>query len=567
MSRELPPDDARQILSRIRKLRRRHGRVALTTGVAMMLTALSAWLVSETLTDFLSNLPWTVRLLFFVAGIGAAAGLLTWFGLRPWRKRPGDEAVALMIERALPVFRSRFIATVQLARAQDTEASPSLVKALVAETTALAATSDFSSVIDRRQSRRWLKLAFCALLVAGGLAWLGGPKTWPLVRRALLFRNPVPRKTLIREVIAPTVIAVGDPWRVAAMAGGIVPPGGRLVVKSLSGRKQEFDLPLESAPPPVFARTLQSMQESFEYRVALGDAESDPVRVRVKPRPGIAGIECRQFFPAYTRLPAQRRALGDLKILAGSRLALKVRTNAAMKSGQICLVAADHEKVTVTVPLTLDAKDHMLLAGEIEVPPKDVAGLTLRLVDADGIESRGGAIYPLEVLLDQPPAIKVLWPDRREELLTREATMLLAFNAKDDYGVASVRLNYAVNWVEGAPHKTVELDLGGDLPKEINRRFNWRMSQLTPRVEEGSVIDYWFEVLDANNVTGPGVGVTEHMQARIVSDEEKRADLANRLSDTIEGLSGVKHGQEEVNQRLGDFIFEKPAAPAKPSNQ
>ena len=73
--------------------------------------------------------------------------------------------------------------------------------------------------------------------------------------------------------------------------------------------------------------------------------------------------------------------------------------------------------------------------------------------------------------LDEPPTIKITWPDRREELLTREATMLIAFTAKDDYGVAKVRLNYAVDWVEGAPHKTVDLDVGAGLPKEFNRRL------------------------------------------------------------------------------------------------
>ena len=144
-------------------------------------------------------------------------------------------------------------------------------------------------------------------------------------------------------------------------------------------------------------------------------------------------------------------------------------------------------------------------------------------------------------------------------MLTREATLLLAFTAKDDFGVAKVRLHYAVDWVEGAPHKTIELDVGTARPRELVRRFNWRIGQITPHVEEGSVIDYWLEVLDANDVSGPGVGTLEHYQARIVSDAEKRADLANRLSDTMEGLNGVRQGQEEINRRLGEIIFEKPA--------
>jgi hypothetical protein len=529
----------------------------------MMLTALCGWLVGETATDFLVNLPWGVRLLFFIVGVGTAAGLLAWFGIRPWRRRLGDEAVALMIERALPAFRSRFIATVQLARSQEESASPALVKALVAETTAMAATMDFSAVVDRRTLRRWWKIAAGALLVAGGLGVLARDKAGPLICRALLFRVAVPRKTVIHDVVAPHVVAIGDPWRVAAMVGGIVPQDGRLLVEYASGRRQEFDLSREAgAAVPTFVRTLQSMQEPFAYRLSLGDAETDPVKVTVKPRPGVTSVECRQLFPAYTRLAPQRRALGDLKVLAGSRLALKVRTTATMKSGTIRVVGEDHEKVIESAPLTVDPSDRTRLSGEVAIPVKDAAGLTFHFVDEDGIESRAAAIYPLVVLSDEPPTIKILWPDRREELLTREATMLIAFEAKDDYGLAKLRLNYAVDWVEGAPYKTIDLDIGGDLPKAVNRRFNWRIGQITPHVEEGNVIDYWFEVLDANDVSGPGIGKTEHMQARIVSEAEKRADLASRLNDAMEGLSGVKTGQERVNGQLGEIIFEKP--PAKP---
>ena len=112
---------------------------------------------------------------------------------------------------------------------------------------------------------------------------------------------------------------------------------------------------------------------------------------------------------------------------------------------------------------------------------------------------------------------------------------------------------------EGGPHKTTDLDLGGALPKTITRRYDWKVGAIVPHVEEGSVIDYWFEVSDANNVTGPGLGTIDHYQARIVSDAEKRADLANRLSDAMEGLNGVRQGQEELNAKLGEIIFREAA--------
>jgi hypothetical protein len=211
-----------------------------------------------------------------------------------------------------------------------------------------------------------------------------------------------------------------------------------------------------------------------------------------------------------------------------------------------------------TAPLSPDSKDAMQLAGEIAIPAKDAAGVTIHLADADGIESRGGAVHRLEIVQDQPPTIRLFRPERREELLTRDATMLLAFEASDDYGIARVRLHYAVDFVEGAQHETIDLELSGDTPRALARRFDWKISRITPRVEEGSRIDYWLEVIDANDVTGPGVATLEHYQARIVSELEKRADLANRLSDTMEGLNEVKSSQEAVSRALGEIIFEKP---------
>ena len=107
------------------------------------------------------------------------------------------------------------------------------------------------------------------------------------------------------------------------------------------------------------------------------------------------------------------------------------------------------------------AEQARALAGEVVIPAEGVTGMTLRLVDEDGVESRGAAIYHIDVAQDAAPTIKIVWPDRREVLLTREATALIAFEAKDDFGVAKVKLHYAVDWVEGGAHRTIDLDLGG----------------------------------------------------------------------------------------------------------
>ena len=84
---------------------------------------------------------------------------------------------------------------------------------------------------------------------------------------------------------------------------------------------------------------------------------------------------------------------------------------------------------------------------------------------------------------------------------------------------------------------------------------------MRPPVTEGQVIDYWIELTDANNVTGPGVGILEHHQARIVTALEKRAELSARLSDAMQGLTEARENQERLNKSLGEFIFAKPVTP------
>ena len=543
------PDFARDLAARLDRLRARHAAVALATGIAMALSAVVAWLVAECPSDFLLALPWWFRGLCLAAGLGGAGAFAWRCGVRPFRARPDDHSLALMIERAVPAFRSRYIASVQLAH----DASP-LVRALVAETTALARTAHFGAVIDTASLRRWLKIAVVAVFIGLGLWFAGGKNSAPLLRRAFLSTEPVPRKTKIDMLTGSRVIAVGDDFKIEANVGGVIPPAGRLHVKT--ARAQEFPFDSDPAQRAHFSRTLASVQEPFDYFVALGDARSATFHVKAQPRPAIVSIEATQHFPAYTKLPPRRRALNDLKLLAGSRLALRVKAGTRIKSGAIRLLA--DQKPLRESPLQPDANDPSQLSGDIVIPVKKATGLALHLVDEDGLESRATAVYRIEIIPDRPPTVKIRWPDRREELLTAGATMLLAFEAKDDFGIAKIRLHYAIDWAEGAAFRSIDLDLGDELPRDLVRRFDWKIARLQPPASEGQVIDYWLEALDANDPAG--IGSMEHYQARIVSEIEKRADLANRLSDTIEGLNEVRQRQEDVNARLGEIIFEKPPA-------
>ena len=536
----------------------------------MALATVLAWLAIEMPLDWLLALPFAARAVMLVCGLGGGAVLAWRFGIRPWSHQPDDDRVALAIERALPQFRSRFIASVQLARQQEArdpgaaheEVSRSLVNALLEETAAVAANATFDDAVKTDALRRWARIAAVATVCAAALWFAGGRASGPLFQRAWLSNVPVPRKTMIVAFTGDQVIALGDDLRIEATAAGIIPKSGRLILETAAGRRQEFTLDATPAEPVCFFRNLQNVQENFRYRIELGDNRTESASVRVRPRPSVTDLACEQIWPAYTKLPPTRRQPGNLKLLAGSKLAVRLKSSAPLRSATLRLTGTESANTIRLTPLVADAKMPDEWAGTVEIPAKDVSGMTFQLVDSEGVGSRAMAVHRIEVVPDQPPTIGILQPARREELLTQKAVMLLGFEAKDDFGIAKVLLHYAVNWTDGAPHKTVELDLGGEQPKTLTRRFEWKIARITPAPAENDTIDFWLEARDTNDVTGPGIAVMpEHWQARIVSAEEKRADLANRLNDTLQTLDSVRQSQENLAQRLGEIIHEKPAKP------
>ena len=522
-------------------------RAALRTGLAVAFPVLLGWLAFTMPLDWWVELPRWSRALCMVFGVGSA-GLVGWrFGVRDWVHRPADEAVALCIERALPEFRGRFIASVQLSREDD----GALVHALVDETASMAGNARLANVVDRTRLRFWLKVGAALLLTGAAGWWAAGSASWALFQRALLFEVAVPRRTQILAFTGNRTVALGDDVRIEAKAGGVIPAAGMLRLKSAAGKRQEFSL---DATPGGFSRTLQSVQESFDYVIELGDSRSATARVKVRPRPSITRVAATQIWPAYIALPLRPRPMSDLKLLAGSKLVLGLKASSSLRSATLRFLSADQKSLIRETSLKPVA-GAALTEWEVtaDVPTKDAAGMAFHLVDEEGVESKATTIYRLEVVPDKAPEVRVLWPVRREELVTRGATLLVSFEAKDDYGVAKVRLHYGLNWKADGPHKTVDLDLGGAVSTNVTRRFDWHLDRIG--AAEGDVIDYWLEAVDGNTATGPGVGVlAEHYQARVVSEADKRADLAARLDDTLRGLNDVKEGQEELSKRLGEMI-------------
>jgi hypothetical protein len=198
------------------------------------------------------------------------------------------------------------------------------------------------------------------------------------------------------------------------------------------------------------------------------------------------------------------------------------------------------------------------VTAEFTIPTHRLTGFSIYLTDEKGVQSKDPAVYQIDLLPDRAPSARITYPERKEELVTQLATLLVGFEANDDFGIGKVFLRYKISTLDEGGVKSIELNLDGDTPKALRRRFEWKVSALESPPLEGSVIEYWMEVVDTNDATGPGVGASEHQVAKVVSEAEKRADLMNRVADYLSGVSDVAADQETLNEALGKIIKAKP---------
>lgn len=535
-------------------VRRRHRRVVAGAGVAKILGAAVLLLAGEMLLDYWLDLSWPARALALTAVSAAACSLAATKIILPLLHQPDDDALALMVEKARGQFHSRLIASVQLTRhnAVPPGAAPTLVRALVAETEELAAPLDFSEVIDLHDLKRFG--VWAALISLIGLIALinGGPDARILLKRAFLSKAPVPRKTRVFVTQGDKVIGRGDSVVIEAKAVGVIPKSGTLTLKSFIRRGQEFVMPPATNAPSQFVLPIENVQQNFDYVVRLNDGSSPTHTIKVLPRPTIMRIECEQEFPAYTGLPRTKRPLGDLTLLAGSRLRFTATASKELKQATAHLEGLDQ---TLAAPINPARPSQ--LSCEITVPAKGLTGFALHMVDADGMASRDPAVYHIETVPDKAPTVRMTSPDRKEELVTRQGLLVVGFDAVDDFHITKARLRYKVNDGENAEVRSVELDLSGAVAPRVQRRYEWKMSDVAAVLSYDTRIEFWMEVEDNNDVTGPGGGASDHQLARIVSDDEKRADLLNRAGDFLGAIGDMAVDQERLNQNLGALILEK----------
>ena len=219
--------EMRQLQFRLAATRARLVLTQVGTGVAMAASLAIGGLVVEMTLDWLVHLPWLARACFSVPALCGAIWIFYREVILPLLRVPSDHAVACAIERAMPVFETRLIASIQLGRDAAGKKN-ALVGALIRETAALAAGQDFRKAVKNERLMRYARALACVLVAAAGLAGMARGNMTLLLERALLLTTRLPSRTRIEKIECATRIAAGEDLKIEVQAAGVIPQDGMI---------------------------------------------------------------------------------------------------------------------------------------------------------------------------------------------------------------------------------------------------------------------------------------------------------------------------------------------------
>ncbi len=521
-------------------------RVRVSEGILLALNVLLAGMLASCLADWLIHTPQPVRILLFLLQLSAVAAILWLRVLHALSRRPSDREAALRLQKKFPGLRSAPISAIELAcgHGKSQAGARVLIERLGVETAALLRGINPAQVAAPNAIAKLARIAaalVCLNAVWIFLLWPDSP-TW--LARWPGLRVPPPTRTIVRDVTKDLTARRGTNVELRALADGVVPRSGRVLLDFADGTTSEITAQPASEGNAEFSAVVTSAQIPFRYTFLLNDGEGSPHRVNVVLPPAVADFSIREIFPAYTGREPKNHVAGSLDFLAGSTLELQVKSTQALRQAEAVLEGPGQR-----VPLDASKSP---ATGKFKVPP-GLTGLSFPLVNTDGANSLDDTIFRATSIEDKPPELTLSDDASLIESLTPEAEFDLRYSCADDFGISAISLHYAIadTKADEAPAATEFKSLPLPIPKpgDAEVRFPWKPG-LLPGAAAGQTVFYFLEAADNRAPDGPGVTRTRTFPIAIVTAAEKRLETLRRAGEAAREIRQLGDRQLDIHNQL-----------------
>ncbi len=487
-----PPPDHTELLRVIRSVRRRWRLKVALRGAAIVLGfGLLALGASAFALDHFRYSPWAIAT-FRILAYSAILALIARYLVLPLLTRLGDERVALYIEEHDPDLQAALLSAVawdpERVKRERPDLSPALAERLHEEVIERCQQIDLGRAVEGRSLKRFSG-TLAGVALAGMVAVLLSPA---FIRQAAPFLlmpwGTGPTETPYQISVAPgdAQLARGSDQMVVAQLVGFDSEDVEISVRRGAQGAWEH-APMSLAGEEGYSHMLLDVDEASDYFVESSGVRSPVHRLDVVDVPYVDRIDLEYHFPAYTGLSSRTvEDGGDIAALSGTEVRLLVVPTVGVPSGQIKLEGSEAS------PLELDESG--ALVGALTVAADGFYRIDLAM--PDGTIQGASPDYRIEVLSDQPPAVRFLKPGRDAQVSAIEE-VFTEVQAEDDFGIASVVLVYSIN---GGPEEEIRLHSGSRAKRFLSAGHTFFLEE--QELEPGDFISYFARARDNSSSRG-----------------------------------------------------------------
>ena len=456
--------------------------------------------------------------------------------------------VALHVGQHFPSVRDRLLNLLQLHEeaARGTLYSPELIDASFQDLAVAIRPLNFLESIDRSPLRRARRLWFasCAPLVI--LILLSPAGMSSAFNRLFHFRTEFTTPSKYAFSVSPgnAEVLKGETVPVTVRVTSTeatVPPSLRFRWKLADQVRLEEQL-LRPDSSGTYRTSLPALRTTTEYFAELAGQESPHFVLTVVDRPVIRTLNLRLRYPAYTRIPEklQDDFVGDVQAPAGTMITLQGTASKDLAEGTILFDSVR------SVPLSIRG---MEFSRRFQL--RTEGSYILRLQDTEQHLNPDPITYRLKILPDEPPSITLLQPGKNIDVAGVSSVPLL-MQLKDDFGFSKLRLGFRLiqsRYERPEEHYSyASIPLDSASAPETTVSWAWNISPLHLAPED--VIEYFAEVFDNNNVTGPNSARTPLYLLRLPSLEEVFSDLDKGHEESIDDLKKTSEQAKDLKDKL-----------------
>ena len=220
-------------------------------------------------------------------------------------------------------------------------------------------------------------------------------------------------------------------------------------------------------------------------------------------------------FPAYTKLKKRILTQGSLKALPGTEVKITGNSNLPVESAELVVNNDDNFVVDVSGLKNLKGSFMLREKGHYQFMVKPPKREKVLLKEK----------YSIELEQDKSPQV-ILFPTNPKPVYYETDSVQMFYEAHDDFGIRQINLIAQINDTT----LTKSIKRFKQPEKDSTGNFTWSLS--LESLQAGDNVQYFLEIKDNDNVTGPNTGQSE-IYSFIIFDSKKEQENLVRLQEEL----------------------------------